>query len=111
MIPCTAISVIVTIFFVKRVTLKREDDTAKKAEAKAWVEEKKAKRRGKKGGPHATAGDDHEDSMPSGSDGEQTLAHDHGQDTPEFEKELGDAARGVAEGGGAQPPSEGVKVA
>jgi len=46
MIPCTGISFFITLFFVKRVPLKREDDAAKKAEAKAWVESKKSKHNG-----------------------------------------------------------------
>lgn len=38
-----------TIFFVKKVPLKRADDADKKAEAKAWVEEKKRKKANKAG--------------------------------------------------------------
>ena len=43
MIPCVAIAFIITVLFVKKTTLKRDDDAVKKAEAKAWVESKKAK--------------------------------------------------------------------
>lgn len=39
-----------TIFLVKKVSLKRADDADKKAEAKAWVEEKKLKKAEKKSG-------------------------------------------------------------
>lgn len=49
LIPLIGISVFLTIFFVKKVPLKRADDADKKAEAKAWVEEKKRKRAVKAG--------------------------------------------------------------
>jgi hypothetical protein len=42
------ISVFLTLFGVKKVSLKRSDDADKKAEAKAWVEEKKQKKLDKK---------------------------------------------------------------
>ncbi|OCF31076.1 tetracycline efflux protein [Kwoniella heveanensis BCC8398] len=48
--PVIGISVFITVFFVKRTKLKKSaDEAAKKAEAKAWVESKKAKRRHKQG--------------------------------------------------------------
>jgi flagellar biosynthesis protein FliP len=50
MIPLIGISVFLTIFLVKKVSLKRSDDADKKAEAKAWVEEKKLKKAEKKHG-------------------------------------------------------------
>ncbi|WVQ85658.1 hypothetical protein IAT38_007824 [Cryptococcus sp. DSM 104549] len=43
--PCTGICFLATLFFVKRARLSRGDDTAKKAEAKAWIESQKAKKR------------------------------------------------------------------
>jgi len=50
---------------VKKVSLKRSDDADKKAEAKAWVEEKKLKRAEKKGHhqqhPHSHAHEPVED--------------------------------------------------
>jgi hypothetical protein len=64
MIPLIGISVFLTLFLVKKVSLKRIDDADKKAEAKAWVEEKKQKRAEKKnharepslgGGSHTSA--------------------------------------------------------
>ncbi|WVF70528.1 hypothetical protein IAT40_005319 [Kwoniella sp. CBS 6097] len=43
--PVIGLSVFITIFFVKRTKLKKgADEAAKKAEAKAWVDSKKAKR-------------------------------------------------------------------
>ncbi|ODO07242.1 tetracycline efflux protein [Cryptococcus wingfieldii CBS 7118] len=43
--PCIGICVPVTAFLVKKISLKREDDAVKKAESKAWVESKKAKKK------------------------------------------------------------------
>jgi len=56
MIPLIGISVFLTIFLVKKVSLKRSDDADKKAEAKAWVEEKKLKKAEKKHG-HRSSGE------------------------------------------------------
>ncbi|WWD17805.1 hypothetical protein CI109_102247 [Kwoniella shandongensis] len=46
--PCIGICVPITILLIKKIELKREDDAAKRAEAKAWVESKKAKKLAKK---------------------------------------------------------------
>jgi hypothetical protein len=51
--------VFLTIFGVKKVSLKRSDDAVKKEEAKAWVEEKKRKR-AEKHGKHIDSEPDHE---------------------------------------------------
>lgn len=48
-VPLIGISVFLTIFGVKKVSLKRSDDADKKAEAKIWVEERKKKRAEKHG--------------------------------------------------------------
>ncbi|ORX36039.1 major facilitator superfamily domain-containing protein [Kockovaella imperatae] len=48
MIPCAGISVLLVVFFVKKVSLKRDDDAQRKAEGKAWVEARKAKKEAKK---------------------------------------------------------------
>ena len=63
MIPLIGISVFLTIFLVKKVSLKRSDDADKKAEAKAWVEEKKLKRAEKKHGhgAHVSSGNHSEE--------------------------------------------------
>ncbi|WVQ97393.1 hypothetical protein IAU59_004505 [Kwoniella sp. CBS 9459] len=46
--PVIGISVLITVFFVKRTKLRKSaDEAVKKAEAKAWVESKKEKRRHK----------------------------------------------------------------
>ncbi|WWC58666.1 uncharacterized protein I303_101210 [Kwoniella dejecticola CBS 10117] len=51
--PAIGLSCLITLFLVKNVKLKRgEDEAAKKAEAKAWIESKKAKRSAKKGELH-----------------------------------------------------------
>jgi len=42
-VPLTGISFFITVFFIKRVPLKRGDEAALKAEAKRWMEEKKHK--------------------------------------------------------------------
>lgn len=55
--PCVGICVPITMFLVKKVTLNRSDDAAKKAEAKAWVESKKAKRAKKRKGSEETVVD------------------------------------------------------
>ncbi|WVO13016.1 hypothetical protein L204_100625 [Cryptococcus depauperatus] len=46
--PCIGICVPITLFLVKKVSLRRDDDALKKAEAKAWLESKKIKEREKK---------------------------------------------------------------
>jgi hypothetical protein len=43
MLPLTGASVFLTFFFIKRIPLQRADDEARKAEAKAWMEERKGK--------------------------------------------------------------------
>ncbi|OWZ71858.1 hypothetical protein AYX14_02739 [Cryptococcus neoformans] len=55
--PCVGICIPITIFLVKKVTLNRSDDAVKKAEAKAWVESKKAKRAKKRKGSEETVVD------------------------------------------------------
>lgn len=52
--PCVGICIPITIFLVKKVTLNRSDDAVRKAEAKAWVESKKAKRAKKRKGSEET---------------------------------------------------------
>ncbi|BEJ12702.1 hypothetical protein CspHIS471_0211620 [Cutaneotrichosporon sp. HIS471] len=44
-VPMAGISFFITVFFIRRVSLKREDDEQKKAEAKAWVEAHKKHKR------------------------------------------------------------------
>ncbi|WVQ70952.1 hypothetical protein IAR50_000477 [Cryptococcus sp. DSM 104548] len=46
--PCIGVCVPVTALLVKKVSLKRDDDAAKKAESKAWVDSKKAKKKARK---------------------------------------------------------------
>lgn len=40
-VPMAGISFLITVFFIRRVSLKREDDDQKKAEGRAWVEARK----------------------------------------------------------------------
>jgi hypothetical protein len=44
-VPLTGLSFFVTIFFIKRIPLKRGDEAELKAEAKKWVEERKGESR------------------------------------------------------------------
>ncbi|WRT64234.1 uncharacterized protein IL334_001163 [Kwoniella shivajii] len=56
--PVIGLSVIITLLFVKNIKLKKsEDEAVKKAEAKAWIESKKAKKAAKRG--HHDHEDDH----------------------------------------------------
>jgi hypothetical protein len=81
MCPCAGISLILTVFFIKKISLKRDDDAAKKAEAKAWVESKKVKHRkgGKDGAAHT------------------------------MEKDVEEAGRGVEQAAGVPPSREEVE--
>lgn len=61
MVPCAGLSFLITVFLVKKISLKRDDDVVKKAEPKAWVESKKAKHRP---GKHGDGSDqDHEEAV------------------------------------------------
>lgn len=103
LIPLIALSAILTLVFVKRAPLKRADDAEKKAEAKAWVESKKAKKSGR--GSVAEGADspvEDEKRRGSGSHGEgeakperDTLAH-------RVEQGLEETAEEEAEEGGVQ---------
>lgn len=53
-VPMAGISFLITVFFIRRVSLKREDDAKLKEEGKKWVEERKAKKRAAKGGAPGT---------------------------------------------------------
>lgn len=61
LIPCAVICFLLTVFFIQRVSLKREDDAVKKAEAKAWVDSKKAKRAARKGSAENHGDHGHDD--------------------------------------------------
>ena len=69
MIPCAGICVILTFVFIKRVSLRREDDAQRKAEGKAWVEAQKAKRNAKKHHGEQSEDDDHHGALRSLEDG------------------------------------------
>lgn len=66
--PCVGICIPITIFLVKKVTLNRSDDAVKKAEAKAWVESKKAKRAKKRKGSEETVVDSGASTIVSGEE-------------------------------------------
>lgn len=48
-VPMAGVSFLITVFFIRRVSLKREDDAKLKEEGKKWVEERKAKKRAARG--------------------------------------------------------------
>lgn len=110
MIPCAVICLFLTVFFVRRVSLKRDDDASKKAEAKAWVDSKKEKRR------HGKDTEDHGQGRRDSGTSEVTVmrsSKDH-REIPskmeEAEKALEQAGRGVGEAGGLAPSkNEGVE--
>ncbi|KLT41071.1 putative tetracycline efflux protein [Cutaneotrichosporon oleaginosum] len=54
-VPMAGISFFITVFFIRRVSLKREDDEQKKAEGRAWAEARKKQRRAEQTDSSATA--------------------------------------------------------
>lgn len=116
-IPMAGISFIITVFFIKRVSLKRDDDAKLKEEGKKWVEERKAKKRAGRGGhdtpgtgaqtpttrPHSPIDPPQQDekqrhdsdgpTYPSSQDGEWTRR----SDGDERHRSVGDAARAIEE--------------
>jgi MFS family permease len=103
LIPCSAICLLLTVFFIKRVSLKREDDAAKKAEAKAWVDSKKSKKDSRH--DSSTPGDAPDSRRPSATTSDAT-AHDPAHVEAEnsiskkVEGALEDAGREEAEAAG-----------
>lgn len=87
MIPFAVLSFILTVFFTKKIPLKRADDAERKAEAKAWVEAKKVKHAQKR------KGSDH-----SVETAVEELPNGHG-----IKEDLEEAGRGVEEALGGQP--------
>ncbi|WVW82409.1 hypothetical protein I302_104416 [Kwoniella bestiolae CBS 10118] len=78
--PVIGLSTIITLLFVKNVKLKKgEDEAAKKAEAKAWIESKKAKRSGKKGHDHQDEEADHEDEEAGPTEADANTVDSHGK--------------------------------
>ncbi|WVQ85656.1 hypothetical protein IAT38_007822 [Cryptococcus sp. DSM 104549] len=67
--PCIGVCFFATLFWIKKISLKREDDAEKKAEAKAWIESKKAKRAQRKGSQEP--GEQGEDDEVTGEKGEK----------------------------------------
>lgn len=50
--PLTGVSLLLVLFFVKRISLNRGDDQAKKDEAKAWIEGKRQKKQARQQHQH-----------------------------------------------------------
>ena len=106
MIPCAVIALLLTVFFVKRVSLKRDDDAVKKAEAKAWVDSKKEKKRhGKETGHDVPS---RRESETSDLTAPRSVVAEAGDDREAGELEkvehaLEEAGRGVGEAGGLKP--------
>lgn len=103
MIPCAGISFFITLFFVKRIPLKRDDDAAKKAEAKAWVESKKAKHQGgiwgKSGGKEESESEEEKRMRKESTATAETLVDSPGERgvVGKVERVLEEAGRGVEE--------------
>ena len=129
MIPCTAISVLLIVFFVKRVSLRRDDDAQRKAEGKAWIAARDARRRAKKHpheeeekhieGDHAHSSSSDLDDLPAGSDLEhdtKEAEHSDGKQSESgLQKVLSSLKNGAevsggeeGEAAGAQPPKDEV---
>lgn len=106
--PCAAICTILAFFFIKRVSLKRDDDAQQKAAAKAWIEEKKAKRQGRKdsAGDHSQNGDDAARLATEPSASERSETSTDAGIVQRVEDRLEDAGRGVAEAGGLNPTKD-----
>ncbi|RSH92821.1 hypothetical protein EHS25_008267 [Saitozyma podzolica] len=126
MCPCAGISLFLTVFFIKKISLKRDDDAVKKAEAKAWVESKKAKRRRNRNGGDAPDGAS-EKVAEEGRSRQTSVGSSHAeaylgletrcsaeQSTEEktgfrrLEKEVEEAGRGMEEAAGVQPSAREV---
>lgn len=95
------ISFFITVFFVKRISLKREDDAELKAAGKAWVQEEKARKRAKHGHGNEDGDehsqDDHEGAAHSGiSDRTLTFEAEVVKDLEAAGKGIEEAAVGVA---------------
>ena len=118
MIPCGGIAFFLTILFIKKVSLKRDDDAARKAEGKAWVEAKKAKHHKEKHGDKAGEAEIHdtekaEESKKTRQDSIQTVT---GSDVDkqkgkrevveEVKRELSEAGRGEDEAAGMVPSAK-----
>ncbi|WWC99793.1 hypothetical protein V866_006700 [Kwoniella sp. B9012] len=107
--PVIGLSLIITLLFVKNVKLKKsEDEAAKKAEAKAWIESKKAKRAAKKGHHVQDEPKDQKEKNdttagnPPGktrdrADSEETVTEPSHSDGEGIKEELKDAGRKEAE--------------
>ncbi|KAK8865997.1 hypothetical protein IAR55_001148 [Kwoniella newhampshirensis] len=115
--PCIGICVPITILFIKKVSLNRGDDSAKKAEAKAWIESKKEKKRNKqrgngslRHGEHSEQDSGHEDDHSEHQSGHE-VDHDadveggrvlrsdsEGTVVERMERDVEDSAREMAEG-------------
>lgn len=100
-IPMAGVSFFITLFFVKRISLKREDDAALKAQGKAWVEEEKARKRAKRehgeDSHHSVHSVEHKgQSVAPAPSSERTLMQELTADAQVAAKEYEQAAVGVA---------------
>jgi hypothetical protein len=101
LVPLIGISAVLTVLFVKKVSLKRADDQAKKEEAREWMRQRKAKRAGRgvegeEEGRGEWSGSKIENGGVSGGSTDETLVHGGG-----VELEAEDAGRGAAQAYGA----------
>lgn len=93
-IPMAGLSFFITVFFIKRVSLKRDDEDQLKAEAKAWVEDRKHKKRGLS--DHSTPDSEHT-VVDYNAKGEEI---DRSKEQQETKKDLAAAAKGMDQAAG-----------
>jgi hypothetical protein len=121
MCPCAGISLFLTVLFIKKISLKRDDDAVKKAEAKAWVESKKAKHRKNRSGGDAAGGAleevaeegrsrqtsvgslSHAEADEARRPAEKSTGEKTASALGRLEKEVEEAGRGMEEAAGVQP--------
>ncbi|TXT11261.1 hypothetical protein VHUM_02012 [Vanrija humicola] len=95
-VPLVGLCFFITLFFIDRVSLKRDDDARLKEEARAWVQEQKERKHGSRhGSRHASSEAVGKHAAPSPPSSERTL---NGEEVKHGKSVLGEAeeaARGV----------------
>lgn len=99
LVPQTAISTILTIFFIKKIPLNRKDDAAKKEESKQWLEARKERhRKHPKGEGEGEEREERRGSEVTIAGGGEQPANEVGG-VKEIERGVEDAGRGMEEAG------------
>lgn len=109
-VPLVGACFFITVFFIDRVTLKRDDDAKLKEEAKAWVAEQKDRKRhaSQPGSPHASSETVHVagekgEAKPSPPASERTLNEEGGAELKRVKSAASNieaAAKGLEEAAG-----------